>query len=93
MIGIGGKRFLNRHIEQTAELINLMGLGTGDILYFSPFLESNSMEYSLRAAEAGIGSLTEQEREYQLNAIRCALSFEELQKPKVSLYDIREFVY
>jgi hypothetical protein len=93
MIGIGGKRFLNRHIEQTAELLNLMGLGAGDVIYFSPFLESSSMEYSLRAAEAGIGSLTEQEREYQLNAIRCALNFEELQKPKVSLYDIREFVY
>ena len=93
MIGIGGSRFLHRHIEQTADLVNLMGLGVGDILYFSPFLESTSMEYSLRAAEAGIGSLTEQEREYQLNAIRCALKFEELQRPKVSLYDIREFVY
>ena len=93
MIGIGGNRFLNRHIEQTADLLNLMGLGVGDILYFSPFLESTSMEYSLRAAEAGIGSLTEQEREYQLNAIRCALNFEGLQKPKVSLYDIKEFVY
>ena len=93
MIGIGGNRFLHRHIEQTAELLNLMGLGVGDILYFSPFLESNSLEYSLRAAEAGIGSLTDQEREYQLNTIRCALNFEELQKPKVSLYDIKEFVY
>jgi radical SAM superfamily enzyme YgiQ (UPF0313 family) len=93
MIGIGGNRFLCRHIEQTAELLNLLGLGVGDIVYFSPFLDPPSMEYSLRAAEAGIGSLTEQEREYQLNAIRCALSFEELQKPKVSLYDIREFVY
>ena len=93
MIGIGGSRFLHRHIEQTADLVNLMGLGVGDILYFSPFLESTSMEYSLRAAEAGIGSLTEQERESQLNAIRCALNFKELQKPKVSLYDIKEFVY
>lgn len=93
LIGIGGIRFWYRHIEQTADLVNLMRLGVGDIVYFSPFLESTSMEYSLRAAEAGIGSLTEQEREYQLNAIRCALNFEELQKPKVSLYDIREFVY
>ena len=93
MIGIGGSRFFHRHIEQTSELLNLMGLGAGDILYFSPFLESHSMDYSLRAAAAGIGSLTEQDREYQLDAIRSALSFEEAQKPKVSLYDIMEFVY
>lgn len=93
MIGIGGSRFLHRHIEQTTDLLNSMGLGPADILFFSPFVESDSMEYSVRAAEAGIGSLTEQEREFQLNAIRSALSFEELQKPKISLYDIREFVY
>jgi radical SAM superfamily enzyme YgiQ (UPF0313 family) len=93
MIGIGGSRFLHRHIEQTTELLNSMGLGPGDILFFSPFVESDSMDYSVRAAEAGIGSLTEREREFQLNAIRSALSFEELQKPKISLYDIKEFVY
>ena len=84
---------MHRHIEQTTELLNSMGLGPGDILFFSPFVESDSMDYSVRAAEAGIGSLTEQEREFQLNAIRSALSFEELQKPKISLYDIKEFVY
>ncbi|MFN8007802.1 MAG: radical SAM protein [Terriglobia bacterium] len=93
MIGIGGRRFLHQHIEQTAELLNQMGLGPGDMIYFSPFEESTSTEYSLRAAEAGIVSLTDAEREFQLNAIRGALKYEGLQKPKISLYDIREFVY
>lgn len=93
LIGVGGDAYFQAHVEQTLSLLNAMNLGRGDILYFSPLYEEYTVEYAQRAAAVGIRSLTDQERHEQLIAIRTGLRFSGDSRPKVSLYDIREFVY
>lgn len=93
LIGVGGKDYDRPHVEQTVKLLNQLNLERGDFIYFSPLVESFTLEYARRCADAGIRSLTEQEQPEQIEAIRSALCFTGEQKPKVSLYDIREFVY
>jgi hypothetical protein len=93
LIGVGGDYYHQSHVEQTIRLLNAMNLGHGDIIYFSPLYEEPTSAYAHRAAEARIRSLTDRERHEQLTAIRSGLRFSSDSPPKVSLYDIREFVY
>jgi radical SAM superfamily enzyme YgiQ (UPF0313 family) len=93
LIGVGGDYYARAHVERTVHLLNDLRLGRGDIVYFSPLVESPESDYSQRAARAGIRPLTEEERREQLQAIRAGLRFAGDAGPVVSLYDIREFVY
>ncbi len=93
LIGAGGDRYFRLHVEATIRLLNKLPLGEGDIIYFSPLVESPMSAYAQSVRDAGIRSLTDEERREQLRAIRSALKFSGQQKPKVALYDIREFVY
>lgn len=93
LIGAGGDRYFREHIDRTIQLLNAMPLGRGDIIYFSPLFPSPDSEYRQRAAEEGIRALTDAERRAQLDAIRSGLRFPKNEQPKISLYDIREFVY
>jgi len=93
LIGVGGDYYNQSHVEQTIKLLNAMSLRQGDIIYFSPLYEEPTSAYAQRAAEARIRSLTDRERHEQLTAIRSGLRFPSDSQPKVSLYDIREFVY
>ncbi len=93
LIGVGGDRYLRPHVEQTIKLLNNLKLGQGDIIYFSPLVESPMSPYIQGVTDAGIRSLTDEERREQLRAIRSGLRFAGDERPKVALYDIREFVY
>ena len=93
LIGAGGDRYFRLHVEETIRILNELPLGGEDMIYFSPLVESPLSEYARRARDAGIRSLTDEERREQLKAIRSALRFSGEKKPKVALYDIREFVY
>lgn len=93
LIGVGGKNYARPHVEQTVQLLNQLNLEQGDFIYFSPLVESLTSEYARRCADAGIRPLTEQEQVKQIEAIRSALRFAGDQRPKISLYDIREFIY
>ncbi|MBI4527669.1 MAG: radical SAM protein [Deltaproteobacteria bacterium] len=93
LIGVGGEEYTESHVAETVALLNSLKLGRGDILYFSPMVESPVSEYARRSADAGIRPLADQEKETQLRAIRSGLQFTANDKPKIALYDIREFVY
>ena len=92
MIGLGGDRFAEGHVADTVAAVNAMGLGAGDLLYFSDLVEIPGTTYPRHAAADGIRSLTPAERLAQRRAIRAGLTFSAV-PPKIATYDIREFVY
>jgi len=92
MIGLGGDKFAEGHVADTVAALNAMQLGPGDLLYFSDLVEEPGTLYPVLAASQAIRPLTPGERTAQLQAIRKQLVFANV-SPKVSNYNIREFVY
>ncbi|MGB8646568.1 MAG: hypothetical protein WCF84_15115, partial [Anaerolineae bacterium] len=94
LAGAGGKKYEDAHVYETARLINGMPLDQDDLIYFSEVVDYPGSTYTERAAVAGIQPLTVGEIEHQMVRIRSALNFTDPNRsPKVSFYDIREFVY
>ena len=92
MTGLGGAQFADGHERDTVAIINAMGLGEGDLVYFSDLVEVPSTSYPVMAADAQIVRLTREERRQQQNRIRSGLRFEDA-PPQFATYDIREFTY
>lgn len=94
MIGVGGDLFWDGHVRETIKVLNAMQLGQGDLLYFSEFIEHPESEYAQMAKKLGVKPLTRGEIWHQMEEIRAGLRFPPGSKgPKVSVYDIREFLY
>ncbi len=92
MVGLGGDRFAAAHVAETASAVTRMGLGRGDLLYFSDLVEMPGDAYARAAREAGIRALTGEERAAQRDAIAGAIQFPS-SAPQMATYDVREFVY
>ncbi|MGE5198899.1 MAG: radical SAM protein [Rhodospirillaceae bacterium] len=92
MTGLGGRRFAEGHERDTAAAINAMGLGEGDLVYFSDLVEMPSTSYPRIAADARLEGLTGAERRQQRQRIRAGLRFDAA-PPQFATYDIREFTY
>ncbi len=94
MTGIGGETGAAAHESATIAALNAMPLTAGDIVYFSPFVDSPGSEYGALAAAAGIRPLTTPKMTEQEARIRAALRPERpARPPQYAKYDIREFVY
>ena len=93
LIGAGGHYYADAHVRDTIDLINAMPLGRGDIIYFSELVVTDDMPYARDAVAANLRPLTHEECVAQENAIRAGLRFEKKNRPLISRYDIREFVY
>ncbi len=92
LIGAGGRFYADAHVRDTIALINAMPLDSHDIIYFSELVVTDDMPYARDAANAQLHPLTHEECLAQENAIRAGLRFA-ASKPRISRYDIREFVY
>ena len=92
MVGLGGDRFARAHVAATAEAIDAMHLGDGDLLYFSELVDLPGSPYLKAAEDAGIRALDAGERLAQRRAIESQLALPSL-APKLATYDVREFVY
>ncbi len=94
LAGAGGDRYAASHVQQTAALVNAMPLDANDLVYFSELVDYPGSEYSARAKEAGIRPMSVEEIEHQMAQMRAAFQFANKENsPKVSYYDIREFIY
>jgi radical SAM superfamily enzyme YgiQ (UPF0313 family) len=93
MLGIGGDRYADRHVADTLATVNSMGLESRDLLYLSPLAADPDSPYRQREHEAGIRPLTEAEIDWQLQTLRAGLRLEPGKRPKVAVYDIRDFIY
>lgn len=92
LLGAGGTRFADGHIGDTIQAVNAMALGAGDMIYFSEFVEQPGQPYGAIAARERLAPLTPRQMLEQRRAIQAGLRFDG-QPPRISTYDIREFVY
>jgi len=92
MVGLGGRRFAEGHVADTVGCVNAMGLGAGDLLYFSDLVDVPGTTYPGIASAENLEPLAQRERLAQLRAIRAGLRFPGV-PPRFARYDIREFVY
>ncbi len=93
LIGVGGSRYSELHVLETTRILNALHLDGGDLIYFSPLWDFPGSEYSQRLAAIGIPELTGEEKRDQLEEMRSGLCSPDGDKPRIALYDIREFVY
>lgn len=89
LVGAGGEQYAADHVEQTAAVLNAMSLDSRDILYFSELVVSDELRYAQDAASASLNALDADARAEQQAAIEARLHVE----PRISRYDIREFIY
>ena len=92
MLGLGGDRFSDGHGRDTARALTEMGLGRGDLLYFSDLVEVPATAYPRLTGSEGIQPLSPEARATQRDAILAGIRFAR-PGPQVARYDVREFVY
>ena len=92
MTGLGGRQFAAGHEVDTIAAVNAMGLGSGDLLYFSDLVEIAGTAYPRLAQQAHIQPLSPEDRRTQQQAIKAGLRFPG-QPPQFATYDVREFLY
>jgi hypothetical protein len=92
LLGLGGDRFTFGHVEDTIAALNAMHLGKGDLIYFSELVEEPGTAYPELAEQASLRPLTADEHQAQQANITAGLHFA-AEPPKISNYDVREFVY
>ena len=94
LAGAGGEKYADQHVRNTVAIINQLPLDQHDLIYFSELIDYPESEYSVLAQEAKIRPLTIGEIEHQMARMRSRFEFHRLQHaPKISYYDIREFMY
>lgn len=94
LVGAGGDKYEPAHIERTTRLVNSLPLDETDLVYLSELIDFPGSSYSQRAAEEGIKPLDLDAIQNQMNAMRGGFRFDDgRHAPRVSAYDVREFVY
>lgn len=94
LVGAGGDHYADGHVQATVNLINALPLDEKDLIYFSELIDYPGSSYSQLTQQAGIRTLTLGEIEHQIAEMRAGFRFRDPDRsPKVSYYDIREFVY
>ncbi|MCS7220599.1 MAG: radical SAM protein [Anaerolineae bacterium] len=94
LLGAGGELYFEAHIQGTIRAINAMPLEGGDLIYFSDLVELPGNAYTAIAQAAGIQPLSEQRMREQEHRMRTGFHWRNPSNPpKLSRYDIREFLY
>lgn len=92
LIGAGGERFGERHVERSIDLVRSLPLDRGDAVYLSPLVVEPGGEYARHCAREGIAPLSPDALEAQTVRFR-----RELRAPghgaRVAPYDLRSFIY
>lgn len=92
MVGVGGARFAEAHVRDSAALLGRLGLDAGDVVYLSPFVEHPGSAYAARAAAEGVVALDPDALAMQYRTLRAAARAGAPRAP-TARYDIDEFVY
>jgi hypothetical protein len=78
-------------VRDSLALLNDLPLDAGDMVYFSEFVDEPGSEYAEAAQAEGIHPLPGDAIRQQAKTIRTGLRFPI--PPRISAYDIREFIY
>lgn len=90
LLGAGGQQYADAHVRDTIRALNTMPLDGNDLIYLSELVISEEMTYAKDAAQAGLHPLTHSECIEQGEVITAGLVST---RPRISRYDIREFIY
>ncbi len=94
MVGVGGEQFREAHRRATVDLLTRLPLDAEDIIYLSPFVADATSPYVEDAQNAGIEAMSEPCIDDEIAAFRTALKpWAHPKGVRISVYDIREFVY
>jgi radical SAM superfamily enzyme YgiQ (UPF0313 family) len=95
LVGAGGDRFSNGHVDRTAEVLGAMRLRRDDFLYFAEFVPDPALEYGRRAeGSPDLEPLSPDRCSTQQETILSTLHLTDPgASPHTASYDIREFVY
>lgn len=94
LIGAGGKKYHKTHIADTVNVLNQMHLGQNDFIYFSDYYPQFNTDSIKNLDEDRIMPLEYEEMVRQKREIKKGLKYTEYSSPpKITEYDIREFLY
>jgi hypothetical protein len=94
LLGAGGQRYFDDHVRGTARTLARMHLGPRDLLYFSELIVAPAGEYGRRTRDENVVPLTATRLAEQRELIlRDGIGRGGAGAPRVSTYDVREFIY
>lgn len=95
LAGVGGREMASNHLEHSIATIKQMNLDRNDIVYVSPLVVSGESDYTKQMNELGIHPLTMPEMQEQIQLVKAAWQSPTYPSPhpRVTLYDIQEFMY
>lgn len=93
LAGVGGAKFAPQHVKNSLQFLLKMPLTAEDIVYLSPLFAADDSEYAQKMQNLGIIKLTEEEMLQQIAEFKTRLKAFGQSRPRVTLYDIREFLY
>ena len=94
LVGAGGERFFESHIERTVALLKTMPLGVGDYIYLSPLVDMPDTEYVPRSQAGGVEPLSAERMREQEQRLRAGFAAAQGgERPYVARYDVSHFVY
>ncbi|MCC6166471.1 MAG: radical SAM protein, partial [Caldilineaceae bacterium] len=94
MLGIGGEAYRSAHFEDTVAAIRQMPLGSGDLIYLSPFVADEPSPYVEAMRAARIAPLDAAALETEEQRFKHALApWAAACGVRISKYDVREFIY
>lgn len=94
LAGAGGANLAQAHVQHSVEIINALPLDAEDLVYFSELVDYPGSNYSALARERGIRPLSVEEIGRQMEQLRAGFHFREPEHaPRISYYDVREFIY
>lgn len=91
LVGVGGKKFRNKHFDNTVKLIEKMNLSEGDIVYLSPMVEYANLEYYRILNDMGLERMSSEEIEEDTINFKRILS--RFRGVKVVIYRVDRFLY
>lgn len=94
LIGAGGEKYFKTHTEETVNVLNQMKLDQKDFIYFSEFYPQPNTKIIKKFEKEELKPLEYDKMEQQRKEIKEGLKLTEYSSPpKISEYDIREFLY
>lgn len=93
LVGAGGVKIKEKHLKETVSLLSAMDLSRGDIVYLSPLVISEGDPLYRIFQKTGWGVPTERDIYAELMSFKDELSYLLKRGIKVSIYDIKEFIY
>ncbi len=92
MLGVGGREYAEKHVEESTRLLNSIPWSRGDVVFLSEFVSFPGLEYPDLAREAGIRLLSPGETAAQYRALAAGVR-REGSWPKIAPYNAEEFIY